>query len=71
MRRKTTAAIPASPANQAGVNFRIPEGEEIDVVETGGTSPAGQKRVLWKKHEHGMLGLYVSEEDIDKRTIPV
>lgn len=70
MLRKTTAAIPARPANQPGVTLPIPEGEEIDVVEADEKAPASQKRAYWKKYEHGMLGLYVSEEDIDRRTIP-
>jgi hypothetical protein len=52
------------------VTLPIPEGEEIDVVEADEKAPASQKRAYWKKYEHGMLGLYVSEEDIDRRTIP-
>jgi hypothetical protein len=69
MRRKTTAPIPATPANQPNVARIIPENETID-VEDDGTAPASKKRVHWEKHGHGVLGLYVSEEDIDKHTIP-
>jgi hypothetical protein len=65
MRRRTTAAIPATPASQPGVTLTIPEGEEIEVVEADGTAPDGQRRV----HRSGMLGLYVSEEDIRERTV--
>jgi len=71
MQRNTTAAILATPANQLSVTLRIPEGQEIDVSEAAGTAPAGKKRVYWEKYEHGAIGLYVSDEDLDKHTIPV
>jgi hypothetical protein len=35
------------------------------------TTGQGGIRVYWKKHEGGVLSLYVNEEDIDKHTIAV
>jgi hypothetical protein len=69
MLRKTIAKIPATPHDQPDVTLYIPEGEEIDVDEAGGAARAGQRRVHWKKQGGGMRALYVSEEDIDNRTV--
>jgi hypothetical protein len=68
-KRRTTSKVPAEPSNQLGVTMAIPEGQTIEVMD-GAPAPAEFVRVGWDKYEHGMIGLYVSEDAIQNLTVP-